>query len=1123
MPLLLLFHASDVPASEIALELTEVLTGRVGGFLELSQMLSGRVPEPFVRLDTYLTGVVPGFTAQAVHPDGTPVTPIFLPGATQSGGVFDLAMSAGGLPVESFTWSVERGQGARMDVTVIGDARGSAVPAVTASAGSYGGAFSVAGTLPEWEWSRDASGQTTVLHGSDGVLVKGDQLPELVPWERQSEKDARAATERAERLAKVPVAQRSSARTDWRRMPVDQVVMEALATVPHRLLAAPPFPGYDFRAHGDGPSYATFGRTAQDVVNDIWGKVGIQAGWEGGVLVIRPPGPTGDLLLPVPIGSERQERITLDTPTLELTGGTAADDLDDFSGDDPDDPDDPRKKDDERKKDDPDSRANSPDPDERKNEGGSGFAKGISPTPEVGEVAATAVPLSWESVPTASQYILERIEGTDRAWTMWSQVTNTTATRWTDDTALPMRTYAYRLRVNAVAFENGKQNVIWQPSEIVRVTTPPADAEGAPGPVTDLTAYYRSETAVGVKWTPPKADPLDQPPPRKPAADRYDVEVRRASDKVLLKKVLVWQSWVLLDGLPVGARVAVSVRSRNGAHAGEEVVLDAQLINLPPAPVGEVRLEAEKEPKTGRNATTIEATWDAASGALRYRVECAKAPVGMPEAQFSWRLVAEFSPEPVPRDPPKEGEDKGKERLHTTVQGEYATRYAVRVRGLNEVGAGAWSPVAYEVTADAPPQPEPDPEVDAFERNPTTAITTSRRTDNFAESTTVWKQAGRVIATEQQQEGRVALVERDTDEATLDPSKSVWLPFSRTTTKNFYELPDWPETLTASVTETVMYDRSPQRKGQESGSERTRVHQEWSPQGWLARRTTEKLKAAWVIGEENDEGEIVARRVGSHAEYMVETWLPVGGGLWLYQRSGTLAALTPTYVPGPLEDGRPTPGEWTHLETMVRPLEGETAVSEDAPPQATQPRKKEDPEKKAEVPPLPRNTSSPALRRYPLDEPWFEVRAPGPTPGDEGPDTRTDGDPDDPPREPPAGPDDPPTAPEGSGDTSGRPEPDEPKLPPDPEKDRKPKYSKTPGGGPLNSSGSTVSSSIPWVRTAAGLARYADMLAQAYGPRIRITRQYLLPTTPPSLDQAVSASASGSAGQFEMTVVTETR
>ena len=266
---------------------------------------------------------------------------------------------------------------------------------------------------------------------------------------------------------------------------------------------------------------------------------------------------------------------------------------------------------------------------------------------------------------------------------------------------------------------------------------------------------------------------------------------------------------------------------------------------------------------------------------------------------------------------------------------------------------------------------------------------------------------------------------------------------------------------------------------------------------------------------------------------MIETWLPVGGGLWLYQRSGTVSALTPAYIPGPLEDGKPTPGEWTHLETMVRPLEGETTVSEEAPPQATQPKKKEDEEKK-EAPPIPRNTSSPALSGYPLDQPWFEVREPGPTPNNEGPTTKTGnpndprGDPKDTPRVPPTGPNDPPPTPEGSGDTSGRPEPDDPTPPPDPEKDRKPKYRKTPGGSGRGSgsgagNGPTVRSSIPWVRTAAGLARCADLLAQAYGARTRITRQYLLPATPPSLDQAVSASASGSAGQFEMTVVTETR
>ena len=1119
MPLILLFDSTAAtPDAPTAFEMTAALTGRVGGFLELSQMLTGRVPLRELVLDTYLTGVVPGYA-----PAG-------------SAGVLDLVMTAGDATVESFNWSAERGQGSRMDVTVIGDARGGTVPPVSVSAGGYGAAFAAPGTLPEWEYERASDSETTTLHASDRSLIPTTKLPELVPWESQEDKDHKAAVERAERLAKIPVAQRTSARTDWRRIGVDEVVTMALATVPHRLLVAPPFPGYDFRAFGDGPSYSTLGKTAEEVMQDIWGKAGIQSGWEGGVLVIRPPGPTGDVKLAAPIGSERIERITLDAPDIEVEGGVPADtdgeDGVDTDGDGIPDTGGPRIPGDSDGDgipdlDDPDSPDNSPDPDEQDGNGSSGFAEGISPTPEVEEVAAIAVPLKWEAVPTASQYVVERIEGVQDGWTLWSRMTITTATRWTDDTVLPMHTYSYRLRVNATAYAGTPQNVIWQPSEVVQVTTPPADTEGAPGPVTNLEGYYRDETSVGIKWTPPQADPIDQPPPRKPAADRYDIEVRSQPGGILLKKTVTFQSWAYLDGLPVGAALRVSVASRTGSEAGEAALLDVQLVNLPPAPVGEVKLEAAKDdtatPSSPTPSGTLTASWEAASGAKSYLLYRALAEVGVPEDKLVWT----YSQTVLPPTTAQDG-DQANTLTHQMGNLAFATRFAVRVRAANELGPGAWSPVAYAVTPDAPPQPEPSPEIASFEAGQSGHITTSRTTDSLAETTTVWKKNGRVEAIESKQSGVVALIERDAP-ADATP-QTVWLPFSVSTTRNYYEIPGWPLTMTATVTETVLFDRSPKNAGQEAGREQERVHQEWNPQGWLFRRTTERSKAAWVIGQEDEDGNIVSRRIGNQREYIVESWLPVGGGLWLYERKGTVTALTPTYIPGPLDDGgQPTPGEWTHLETTTKPLPGETSVTDQAPPQATLPDQKK-PEKTASEPPpaLPANPSSPALSGYPLDEPWFSTPAPvtgGPNTGPEG---GGDGDPDAPASPPmPKGPSDPEPTPEGSGNPAGVPEPDEPPK----SKEKEPVKIKTrpgratgSGGTGSGGNGAVVQVEIPWVRTAAGLARYAAMLAQANGgPRLRITRTYLLPATPPGLDQAVSVSASGSAGQFEMTVVTETR
>ncbi len=1067
----------------VAFEMTAPLTGRVGGFLELSQMLTGQVPVRELVLDTCLSGVVPGVAA-----------------TQHLGRVLDLTMTAGGMPVESFSWSAERGTGTRMDVTVIGDARGQGVPPVTVTAGGQGGVFQAAGTLPEWEHEQDSTGQTTTLHASDKSLQSTATLLELVPWETQAELDALYRQYKAGQIAQIPPLQRPAAKNDPRRMAVDAVVLAALATVPHRILVPAPFPGYDFRAGGDGPSYSTYGKTAEEVVNDIWGKVGIQAGWESGVLVVRPPGPTGDVLLSAPVGHVRTEHITLDAPKIEIEGGMpASDDGTDADGN-PKDPKDPSKKD------------NSPDPDERDGNGSGGFADGISPTPQVGEVAANAVPLSWEAVMGGSQYIVERVEGQSSAYSLWSRVQVTSATRWTDDTVLPLHAYSYRLRVNATAVAGTEQNTIWQPSNPVQVTTPPVDAS-APGAVTNLTGYYRSETAVGLKWTPPVADPLDKPAPRKAAADRYLVEMRDTTPaQALVRSVTVFQSWVLLDGLPVGGKLRVTVTAKNGTLAGEPAMLDVQLVNLPPAPLGEVRLETGTDstttPWSPGQAASLTATWDTLNGATSYEIRRAVADVGTPEAQLKWTYGENVAAPTTPRDG---------EQAKTVAQGmaslAFSTRFAVQVRGRNSIGAGAWSAVAYIVTESAPPQPEPDPQMASFEQSTGGSITTSRRTDELATETTVWKSGGRVIASRVQSSGKVALIEKDA--AAESTPQGVWLPFDTTTTRLFYELPDWPLTLTASVTEKILYDRSPGRAGQEAGREQEKIHQEWSPQGWLARKTTERTKAAWVIGEEDKDGNIIRRRMGNQREYVLETWHPVGDGLWLYQRSGTIAALTPTYIPGePDKSGKPTEGEWTHLETSVKPLPGETTVSETAPEQATLPDKQKATEGNGEPPPLPRNTSSPALDKYPLDEPWFSAPPPG-TPSNSGPEQAngTDGDP------PPAGPNDPPSTPEGSADTSGTPEPDAPPTA-DPKEPLTYTYT-MPGSGDGN--GATIQTSIPWVRTAAGLARYAAMLAQQGGPRKRITRTYLLPTTPPGLDQAVSISASGSSNEFEMVVVTETR
>lgn len=1062
MPIILALRSPREP--QVVFEMTEALTGRVGGFLELSQMLTGRVPERELVLDTYLTGRVPG-----------------LPSTAHVGQVLDLVMTAGGMAVESFQYSAERGQGARLDVTVIGDARGAPVPPISVTAGGSGATFAVPGTLPEWEAERTAAGWTTSLHATDRALIPQSALPELVPWETQEAKDARKAQEQALRVAKVPEAQRAAALRDGRRMAVDAVVLAALATVPHRLLTPPPFPGYDFRADG-GPTYATAGKTAQEVVADIWGRIGITAGWEDGLLTIRAPGPTGDVLLPAPVESERIERITLDAPTIELEGGEPAeggDEADSSEVPDPTDPDRPE---------------NSPDPDERDGNGSNGFEEGISPTPQPGEVAATAVPLSWEAVPHASQYVLERVEGQATPWTLWSRVAITTATRYTDDTVRPLTTYTYRLRVNATAIAGDeRRNTIWQPSEWVLVVTPPADVDAPPYPPENLTAYARSSTAVGVQWTPPKADPEDKGPPRRGPADRYRVDVRTLTpDASLLRRVETAQTWAVPDGLPVGGQVRVQVYAVNEQGESEPALLDVQLVNLPPGPVEGLSLRAQGQ--------SLTAEWERASGATGFEVRWALAPVGTPVTALDWKYLPPVPAATVPQD----GE---RVRPSVTVTGlEWATRYAVQVRGTNDVGMGTWSDAAYELTASEPPQPEPDPEADEFEAGKKRILRLYREAEGQTERTTIWKTGSRVDATQVELWGNVPLYRREKgggSERVVE--QRLWGRLKTTTTRNLYELPGWPLTLTASVEETVLYNTEAigGQVGIEVGREQEKVHQEWSPQGWLNRRTTWRSKAAVVKIQRDERGEVTKREYGNMHETVREQWQPVGDGLWYYTRSGVMTTLLPTLVDG----------DWEDVEAGFKATPSETSVSEQAPPQATLPSAREG---KGVPPPLPRNPSSPGLERYPLDEPWFE------TPPDSGPGGPKDdggGEKDTPPQRAPGGPEEPLPTPGGSGDPSGQPEPERPKE----GKERPaPVRYQAPAPG-ADGNGGVLSASLPWVRTAEGLARYAAYMAQQGGPRFRITRTYLLPTTPPSLDAVQSLSASGSAGQFSMTVVTETR
>lgn len=1088
MPVIVIMDSGSEPPAELpqALTLDQQVTWRVTGFLELSQIVRWTVPQTELILDQYVTWRVP---------------------ATVPAPTVGVLEASGGAGQQSWSYSQSRGSDTRADVTLMGDHRGGGAGALTASVGgysaSYGGGLPA---IPEHEYERraerDSAGavvvsETTTLHLSGALNRPAVKLPELVPWEDKTPHDlsgvivsALPGNVTAAQVESVPAGQRQMAARDGRWMDINQLLMAALSYVPHRLLAPLPWAGYRLRADG-GPSTSTLGKDPADVASEFLGPLGYPVGYEDGVLVIRSGLPAGDAPLPVPLSSYREERVTLDAAeSIETEGGTPGSEAD---------PNDPYN---------PDDPANSPDPDEREKDPAP-WERGVSPTPEVVAVGQTSVTLKWAAVPNAFQYVLEYVQGEESPdLNIWGRAYlgyDLTATH----TGLePNTLYTYRLRVNA-----GGTNTVLEPSPAVGVMTA-AEPVKAPKPPTGLAGVSVGTTEFTMRWAAPTADADHD------EADFYRVLIyahpHAGGESALYSVSPVYPLSLRVSGLQVGRAYDVEVIAVNASGESIPAPASVQLVNLPPAtPRGLQNDAAEGGNSAGEGGTLtpphIIPSWEQSDGAESYAVQTALAEPGTPERLLAWTT----SGPPIPPPKPVPG-DTSTPRVRATFTLLPGHRYAVRVRASNAVGASDWTAPLYVTLPDLTTATERDPEADSFEQNPDGTISTYRETQDSREENTIWKRGGNVVATRREVSsfGPVAL-----DEGTGGlriRSKPQWFKASTTTVKNLYEIPLWPQTLTGSVTETVNYSRQPGLLGTEESREQEKVHQEWSPQGWLNRRTTWRQKPVALALVTGEDGAVTGSVASYSQETIFETWTPVGGGLWHYQRQGTQTILVPA---GEVDQDALAAGGFDltydaeRLSAITRAIPGEDSVSESAPPQATMP--KDEPGK--DPPPLERNKSPKGLDGYKPGDKWFTTPDTGGGGGPQSP-------PDAPPGDPPRGPGDPPASPppNGSNNPTGEPAPDEPQKP-----NPNTPATLTRGTGQGNGSGVTLSQKLPWVTDRVALAKFQAMLAATRGPRLRITRTTFLPCSAPSNDAAVSVSASFQAGgpgeppTFTMTVTSE--
>lgn len=534
------FILSSDPATvrEVALNTVISISGVCGDFIDVSQMVLGYVEDGPMVLSQWITGA-------GAAPE------------VDAGGVISLVMNAGGFPVESFNWRQTREEGISSDLTLIGDARDAAPAQVTVTAEEFSGTYPIGRLLDEHSYSRNAEGVTTGLLGSDRGVAATNPLPELIVWERErQELTPERQAELYRQIQTLPPAHRPQARSLGRRIPVDAVVYAALATVPHRLLAPAPFHSFDF-IEGD-VTYSTLGKTARQIVADIWGRVGYQTALEGDTLVIRQGGPSGDLILGDPL-SMSYEKISLDAPVVNVEGGTR----------DPEEPDEPRE-------------------------------LPESPQPRV-IPSANGAEVRWDAVRGASSYRVERSSGGATPYAgAWTVVTQTPATRAGDSGLTPDTDYQYRITatVDGRALEPGA------PTATRTLALP----DRRPGPVQGLQASDRRSNGVTLRWDPPEN--VDG----KAAATNYLIRV----DGIGVAQTS--QSWVRLDALTTGALIQVAVLADSPAGTSEPVTASIQLDNLPPG-VPSISAELEGSPYSKRIRISVPRQDGADSVEVRVRLQ----------------------------------------------------------------------------------------------------------------------------------------------------------------------------------------------------------------------------------------------------------------------------------------------------------------------------------------------------------------------------------------------------------------------------------------------------------------------------------------------------------------------
>ncbi|GGR84558.1 fibronectin type III domain-containing protein [Deinococcus sedimenti] len=518
------FILSSDPATtrEIALQTGVFVSGTCGDFIDVSQMVLGYAEDGPMVLSQWITG-------SGAAPE------------VDAGGVISLVMNAGGFPVESLNWRQTREEGISSDLTLIGDARDAAPTQVTVTAEQFSGIYPIGRLMDEHSYSRTEQGVTTGLLGSDRGLAATSPLPELIVWERERQELTPAKqTELARQIQTLPPAHRPQARSLGRRIPVDSVVYAALATVPHRLLAPAPFHSFDF-IEGD-VTYSTLGKTARQIVSDIWGRVGYQTALEGDVLVIRQGGPSGDLILGDPL-SMSYEKISLDAPVVNVQGGTR----------DPQEPDEPRE-------------------------------LPVSPQPTV-TPSATGAEVRWEAVKGASSYRVERSKGRATPYAGgWVTFAQTPATRAGDSGLTPDTDYQYRVTatVNGRALEPGAPTA-------TRTTAQPSRR---PNPIQNLQASDRRSNSVTLRWDPPENTD------GKASATNYLIRV----DGIGVAQTS--QTWVHLDALTTGALITVAVLADSPAGTSDPVTATIQLDNLPPA-IPSVSAELAGSPYSNRISISV--------------------------------------------------------------------------------------------------------------------------------------------------------------------------------------------------------------------------------------------------------------------------------------------------------------------------------------------------------------------------------------------------------------------------------------------------------------------------------------------------------------------------------------